>query len=162
MPLWVTVVAVFASLAYGLLAGVFLAFSDFIMRSLKQVSDGGGLEAMQVINREVFRIVFMVLFIGMAPVSIFLAVHELIWDEGVAALMIAAAGLIYLLGCFATTVLRNVPLNQQLDGMDPSSESSRAFWQDEYIPRWTLWNTVRTGACALSAVLTICGLAWPL
>ena len=87
MSLWFKLVEIFSSLAFGLLGGVFLAFSDFIMRSLAQVSGSGGVEAMQAINREVFRIVFMVLFIGMAPVSVLLTVHELIWGEGTAALL---------------------------------------------------------------------------
>ena len=56
MPIWMFIVAQGAVLAYGLLGGVFLAFSDFIMRSLSLVGGYGGVEAMQVINREVFRI----------------------------------------------------------------------------------------------------------
>ncbi len=162
MSSWFTLVAVFSSLAFGLLGGIFLAFSDFLMRSLAQVSGSGGVEAMQAINREVFRIVFMVLFIGMAPVSVFLTMHELIWGEGTAALMITAAGLIYLMGCFVVTVTRNVPLNQKLDGMETDSDAAIKFWREEYVPRWTFWNTVRTCACVLAAALTICGLVWPL
>jgi hypothetical protein len=63
----------FAILAYALLGGVFLAFSDFIMRSLSLTGGTGGVEAMQVINREVFRWVFMVLFLGMAAASLVIA-----------------------------------------------------------------------------------------
>jgi len=55
--------------AYALVGGVFLAFSDFIMRSLSHTGGVGGVEAMQVINREVFRWVFMTLFLGMAGSS---------------------------------------------------------------------------------------------
>lgn len=43
-----------AVLAYALVGGVFLAFSDFIMRALSVTSGHGGAEAMQAINREVF------------------------------------------------------------------------------------------------------------
>ena len=56
----------FAVIAYALVGGVFLAFSDFIMRSLVLTGGHGGIEAMQTINREVFRWVFMALFLGMA------------------------------------------------------------------------------------------------
>ena len=63
----------FAILAYALVGGVFLAFSDFVMRSLALTGGAGGVEAMQSINREVFRWIFMVLFIGLAPVSLFIA-----------------------------------------------------------------------------------------
>ena len=62
-----------AILAYALLAGVFLAFSDFIMRALSRTSGIGGPEAMQLINREVFRWIFMTLFMGMAVVSLLLS-----------------------------------------------------------------------------------------
>ena len=55
----------FAFLAYALVAGAFLAFSDVIMRSLSLTGGVGGVEAMQVINREVFRRVFMALFLGL-------------------------------------------------------------------------------------------------
>ncbi|MEP0640528.1 MAG: hypothetical protein ABJC93_16505, partial [Roseobacter sp.] len=60
----------FAIIAYALVSGVFLAFSDFIMRSLAHTGGIGGVDAMQAINREVFRWVFMTLFIGMAPISL--------------------------------------------------------------------------------------------
>ncbi|WP_242500821.1 hypothetical protein [Tropicimonas sp. IMCC6043] len=57
-----------AILAYAFLGGVFLAFSDFIMRSLSLTTGTVGVETMQVINRQVFRWVFMALFLGMTPV----------------------------------------------------------------------------------------------
>ena len=65
-----------AVLAYALVAGVFLAFSDFIMRSLAITSGSGGVEAMQAINREVFRWIFMTLFLGMAAGSAAIAASQ--------------------------------------------------------------------------------------
>lgn len=62
-----------AVLAYALVAGVFPAFSDFIMRSLAQTDGVGGVEATQVISREIFRWVFMALFLGMAAASLGIA-----------------------------------------------------------------------------------------
>ncbi|MGC3940326.1 hypothetical protein ACOTTU_21185 [Roseobacter sp. EG26] len=56
-------------LAYAFIGGVFLAFSEFIMRSLAMTGGHGGIEAMQVINREVFPWVFMTLFLSLAAVS---------------------------------------------------------------------------------------------
>ncbi|WP_370251306.1 DUF1772 domain-containing protein [Nioella sp.] len=160
MPIWMFIVAQGAVLAYGLLGGVFLAFSDFIMRSLSLVGGHGGVEAMQVINREVFRIVFMALFLGMAPVSALLVVHGLAWGEGSGALLLAAAGGVYLLGCFAVTVAGNVPLNEALAGLDTRAPDTIRYWQDVYLPRWTFWNSLRTAACALASVLAMLGLVW--
>src|SRR6056297_3752867 len=147
-------------LAYALIAGVFLAFSDFIMRSLALTGGVGGVEAMQVINREVFRWVFMALFLGMAAVSVVIAGYGATNLNHPAGALILAAGLAYLVGCFGVTVLFNVPMNEALAGMDLSEDSTRAYWIGTYLPRWTFWNTVRTLACGLSAALLLSGLLW--
>ncbi len=150
----------FAILAYALVAGVFLAFSDFIMRSLALTGGVGGVEAMQVINREVFRWAFMALFLGMAGMSVFIAGYAAIWLGGPAATLILLAALVYLIGCFGVTVVFNVPMNQALAGMDLSQGATREYWQQTYVPRWTFWNSVRTGAAALAAALLLFGLLW--
>lgn len=148
----------FIVLAYALVSGVFLAFSDFIMRALGQTSGIGGVEAMQVINREVFRWVFMTLFIGLAPISLLVAIYGgVVVGNGAGSLLIAA-GLTYLVGCFAVTVFCNVPLNETLSELDTRTAQTRDFWITTYLPRWTFWNTLRTIASALSALLLMGGL----
>lgn len=150
----------FAILAYALLGGVFLAFSDFIMRALSLTGGYGGLEAMQVINREVFRWVFMALFLGMAAMLVAIAGYGALAIPGPGGSFVMASGLIYLVGCFGVTVIFNVPLNEALAGMETVSETTRAFWLKTYVPRWTFWNSVRTAACALAAALLLLGLLW--
>ena len=70
------------------------------------------------------------------------------------------AGLIYLIGCFGVTIFFNVPMNEALASMDMSSGTTRDYWLQTYVPRWTLWNTVRTFASATSAALLLFGLLW--
>ena len=70
MSTWFFFLSQFSILAFALVGGVLLAFSDFIMRSLATAQSPGGIEVMQVINREVFKYVFMTLFLGMAAVSL--------------------------------------------------------------------------------------------
>ena len=147
-----------AVIAYALVAGVFLAFSDFIMRSLARTGGSGGVEAMQVINREVFRWVFMALLLGMAGVSILVAVLAWVAITGPGGTLILAAALVYLVGCFGVTVVFNVPMNTALAGMEPSRDSTRDYWLRTYVPRWTFWNSVRTGAATLAAALMLAGL----
>jgi uncharacterized membrane protein len=150
----------FAILAYALVGGVFLAFSDFIMRSLALTGGHGGVEAMQVINREVFRWVFMALFLGMAAVSLIVAGYGAFGLSGPAGTLIMMAGLVYLIGCFGVTVFFNVPMNEALAGMEMSSGTTRDYWLRTYVPRWTFWNSVRTFASAASAALLLFGLLW--
>ncbi|MBF9030952.1 DUF1772 domain-containing protein [Rhodobacterales bacterium HKCCE3408] len=145
----------FAVIAYALIAGVFLAFSDFIMRSLSLTGGVGGVEAMQVINREVFRWVFMTLFLGMAGVSLVLVGLSVASLAEPASAFTGLAGMVYLLGCFGVTVVFNVPMNEALARMNLSDEATGAYWRRTYLPRWTFWNSVRTAACALSAVLLL-------
>jgi len=147
-------------LAYALIAGVFLAFSDFIMRSLALTGGAGGVEAMQVINREVFRWVFMALFLGMAAVSLVIVGYGATNLAHPSGGLILLAGLLYLIGCFGVTVFFNVPMNEALAGMNLSEDATRAYWTGTYLPRWTFWNTVRTLACGVSAALLLFGLLW--
>lgn len=144
-----------ATLATGLVAGVFLTFSDFVMRSLGRADATAGIEAMQMINREVYRSQFMMLLIGMSLASIALAVAGVLFIGGAAGRWLVAAGVIYLGGVMAVTARANVPMNQQLDTQDPRSASAFAFWRT-YLRNWTRWNHLRTGA---SAVATLCYLA---
>ncbi|MEM9476548.1 MAG: anthrone oxygenase family protein [Pseudomonadota bacterium] len=160
MSLFFFVLLQFAILAYALVGGVFLAFSDFIMRSLSITGGTGGVETMQVINREVFRWVFMALFLGMGAVSVAIVGYGALALSGPAGTLILASGVIYLVGCFAVTVVFNVPMNEALAKMDLSDEATRAYWTSTYLPRWTFWNTVRTVACSAASAMLMFGLLW--
>jgi uncharacterized membrane protein len=151
MSMWFLIVCQASVLALAALGGVFLAFSDFIMRSLNVTGAPGGIAAMQAINREVFRYVFMALFLGMVPVSALVLWYGYVYLTGPVAVLLIAGALIYVVASFGVTAAFNVPLNTALDGLAPDSEAARTFWQAEYLPKWTFWNTVRTCACFASS-----------
>ena len=130
------------------------------MRSLAYTGGVGGIEAMQVINREVFRWIFMALFLGMAAVSVFVVIYSVTNLAGGPGTLILIGAAVYLLGCFAVTVFFNVPMNEALAGMDLTSDTTKDYWTNTYLPRWTMWNTIRTVACAVSAALVLIGLIW--
>ena len=146
-------------IALAFVGGVFLAFSDFIMRSLARTSGTGGVEAMQSINREVFRWLFMALFLGLVPIVLLIAGYGGLVLGQSAGLLFAFAGVVYVIGCFGVTALCNVPMNKALAEMDVSEASTQEYWTSTYLPRWTFWNTVRTIACGLSAFLMLLGLS---
>ncbi|MEM8795538.1 MAG: anthrone oxygenase family protein [Pseudomonadota bacterium] len=149
MPIWLTLLTQFSILAFAVLGGVFLAFSDFLMRSLKKTGGRTGMEAMLSINREVFRYVFIPLFLAMVPVSIMLAVSaSIILPKP--HLFIGAA-LIYLLGAFAVTMFGNVPMNNRLEALRSETEEGLTYWEDRYLSVWTLYNSIRTAACILAS-----------
>ncbi|WP_238367365.1 DUF1772 domain-containing protein [Mesobacterium pallidum] len=137
-----------SALAAALVAGVFLTFSDFVMRGLAGSAPEAGAEAMQQINRVVYRSVFMVLLIGLVPVSLALAVTG-IWLGGPAGAWMIAGAVSYALGVMAVTGRGNVPMNQVLDRM-PLAQAAEGYWQG-YARRWTRLNHLRTLASALTA-----------
>lgn len=134
-----------AIIATGLVAGVILAFSDFVMKSLALIPPEAGSEAMQVINRKVYGSIFIALLIGMSVYSVLLGGYAFLRLEGSAATWIIAGSTIYLIGTFLVTVVFNVPMNQKLDVMDHTALSTANYWAT-YLKNWTFWNHVRTMA----------------
>lgn len=158
MPLWFQLFCLFLIIAYAVVGGVFLAFSDFIMRSLKATSGSGGIEAMQIINKEVFHWAFMALFISLAPLSLGLLGYAYVSLRGTGAVLLQLAAGSYLVAVFGVTVARNVPLNNMLDGMDMAAEATAQFWNARYVPDWTFWNSVRTLGSIATSGLCLAGL----
>ena len=71
------------------------------------------------------------------------------WQEPNAAYVLAG-GLLYLLGTFGVTMVFNVPRNNALAAVVPTSAEGAALWAD-YLVAWTQWNHVRTFAAFASA-----------
>ncbi|MEP0322059.1 DUF1772 domain-containing protein [Bauldia litoralis] len=158
MSTWFLILSQFSIIAFALVGGVFLAFSDFIMRSLATAQSPAGIEVMQSINREVFRWVFMTLFLGMAVVSAGIIVYTYSHLAGIGAVLIGGAAGLYLLGVFGVTVAFNVPLNNLLEALDFRSAAAVDFWKARYLPHWTFWNSVRSVASIGAAVMALVGL----
>lgn len=155
MSLWFLLLCALTLIAYAAIGGVFLAFSDFIMRSFDLVKNQAGIETMQVLNVEIMRSVFMVLFMGLAVVSLFIVVYAVFNLDGTPRRLLVLAGGTYLLGVFAVTAAGNVPLNNQLAGLAPATSQALTFWKDSYMTRWVSLNSVRTLACFLASGLTL-------
>ncbi|MEM5473577.1 anthrone oxygenase family protein [Hoeflea sp. AS60] len=159
MSLWFILLCAASVIAYAAIGGVFLAFSDFIMRSFNLVSAQGGIESMQVINVEIMRSVFMVLFMGLTLVSLIITVYAAVNVDGTPKPLLMLAGGLYLVGVFAVTAAGNVPLNNQLAAIDRASPQSLAFWKQTYMTSWVTLNSLRTLACLLASGLTLAALA---
>ncbi len=145
----------FSALGCGLIAGVFFAFSTFVMKALARLQPAQGIAAMQAINITVINPLFMTALFGTAVACIFLAISSLLkWHQpGTAYLLVGS--LLYLVGTVGVTMAFNVPLNDALATVEPSSTDGASLWA-RYLTEWTLWNHVRTAAAlAASASLTI-------
>src|SRR5215510_6262323 len=140
-----------AAIGSGIVAGVFFAFSSFVMAALARISPPQAVAAMNSINITVINPGFMIAFVGTAVLCLAVGVRSAFtWNDGGAGLIFLAS-LVYLLGCFGVTMLLNVPLNDQLASITGPAAAT-AFWP-RYLKTWTMWNHLRTIAAALSAVL---------
>lgn len=145
---------VLATIGCGLVAGIFFAFSSFVMTALGRIPAAQGIAAMQSINITVINPGFMLAFFGTALLCLALAGMAFIsWGQPGSALIVTAS-LLYLLGCIGVTMVCNVPLNNLLAVTKPDTPEAHALWS-RYLREWTRWNHVRTVAPAVSAILFI-------
>lgn len=145
---WILMIA---GLGMALVAGVFLGFSDFIMRGLAQAPASQGAAGMVGLNRTVYRSVFMVLLLGLVPVSGVLLAVALRHFEGTAQALTVAGAVAYLVGVLAVTGFGNVPMNARLEAMDGQTRETEDYWP-RYGQVWTELNHVRTASSALAAI----------
>ncbi|MET7363072.1 anthrone oxygenase family protein [Streptomyces sp. NPDC005562] len=143
------VLTVLGALACGLAAGVFVAFSTFVMKGLAALPPAQGIAAMNRINVAAVTPAFMAVFLGATGLCAVLAVVTFVlWpDEGTVELLLGSA--LYLFGAFGVTVVANIPRNDALAKVDAQSAEGAAYWRS-YVREWTAWNHVR-GAAALAA-----------
>ena len=143
------------ALGCGLNAGVFFAFSSFVMKALARLPAAQGVAAMQEINVAAVSFAFMLALFGTAVACAALAGWALLaWHEPFAPYLIAGSAL-YLVGTIGPTIAYHVPRNEALARVEPHSADAESHWT-RYLSGWTAWNHVRAAAAlAAAATLTI-------
>jgi len=151
------IVTLVAAIGCGLAAGVFFAFSTFVMDGLARANPAEGVAAMQWINRRAPTPAFLLAWLGTALVCVVVAVWTAVGGSGGerrTALAVAAA-LLYVAGTVVLTFARNIPLNDRLETLDPTAEATARYWR-VYVRDWTRYNHVRTATgIAAAALLTV-------
>ncbi|GAB6897759.1 anthrone oxygenase family protein [Kineosporia succinea] len=139
---------VVTALGCGLVAGVFFAFSGFVLAGLDRLPGEQAGAAMQQINVTAVRAPLMVALFGTALGAVLvaaLAVHR--WTPTASPWLLAGA-LLYLIGAVGVTIAGNVPLNDAL-------AAGTRTWE-QYRGPWTLANQVRTlTSLAAAGCLTV-------
>jgi uncharacterized membrane protein len=141
-----------SALGCGLIAGVFFAFSSFVMAALGRIPAAHGIGAMQSINIVVINPWFMTAFMGTAVSCALIAAYALFNFGAPAAPLLLSGGVCYVLGTFLATIAFNVPLNEALAAARPDSTEGAELWA-RYLRDWTAWNTLRTLAALVAAAL---------
>jgi uncharacterized membrane protein len=155
MNSYLFVLSLLAALGCAMMAGVFFAFSAFVMKALARLPAQQGIGAMQAINVAAVTFAFMAALFGTAVGCGALAVWALFaWDERFAPYLLLGSSL-YLLGTILLTIAYHVPRNEALARVEPHSAEAESHWR-RYLSGWTAWNHLRAAtALAAAATLTI-------
>jgi uncharacterized membrane protein len=152
-----TVILWVLAIGCGLIAGLYFAFSAFIMTALAQSGTTTAVQAMNAINAVILKSAFMPLFYATSLGALIVAPTAfLIWNK-LTALLVVAGALVYFVGMTVVTIACNVPLNNRLAATDPTSSDAETIWT-HYRVRWTMWNHVRTVASTLACIAFVAAL----
>lgn len=139
-----------AALGTGLIAGVFFAFSTFVIQALVRLPSAQGLAAMQSINLAVINPWFLLPFLGASAACLSLGAGAIWqWSRPGSAWLLGGS-LLYLIGTLGVTIACNVPRNEALAAIVATETGSVAVWL-RYVQEWTFWNHVRTLAALMAA-----------
>jgi uncharacterized membrane protein len=148
-----------ATLATGMMAGVFALYSHTIMRGLGRTDDRTFVGAFQAIDRAIINPLFMLTFLGALLFTGLAAVVHL-GEDGRRVLPWIGAALVLYVVTFAITIGVNVPLNNgikaagEIDRIGDPAAVRKRFNE----ARWATWNHVRT----LTTTVAFGCLAWAL
>ena len=140
-----------AIISFGFLGGVYFAFSFFVMQSLNEIDHKEAIKAMSSINLVILKSPFMILFFFSSFIALALFLksifaYEILSSRGF-------ASIVFLIGMFLCTAIKNVPLNDKLASFNDSL-SPEIEW-NYYYKNWTMWNNVRTASCFLSVTILL-------
>jgi uncharacterized membrane protein len=148
------VLAFISALGSGLAAGLLFAFSVCVMTALARLPPEQGIAAMQSINVSILNPWFLSVYFGTAAICIALATASVFrWGQA-GTVYLLAGSLLYLIGTIAVTIGLNVPLNDALAAVQPTSADGADLWT-RFVARWTAWNHVRTISATVAMALFI-------
>jgi uncharacterized membrane protein len=133
----------YAVIGSAIMLGLFFTFSVFMLQSFNKIAPAQAIAAMQSINANIAAPLFVLAFAGTALVSLGLggwSVAHLGERHAVYALI---GCVLFLLGTIVVTVGFNIPLNNDLDKLDPNAATAASDWKT-FVDSWLPWNHLRT------------------
>jgi uncharacterized membrane protein len=152
-------VLIAATMAMGLMAGVFGLYAHTIMRGLGRTDDRTFVGAFQAIDRAIINPLFLATFFGALVLTGLAAVLHLGDDAGSLLPWVLAALVLYL-PVVVITLAVNVPLNDAIKAAgEPDRIPDLAAVRERFDEaKWTFWNLVR----ALMSTVAFGCLTWAL
>jgi uncharacterized membrane protein len=133
-----------ATIGVSITAGVYFAFSTFVMAALRRLSNAQAISAMNSINKAAPNPLFMLALFGTAIVCVLLMISGVQHHDNPGAVWQIAGAALYLVSVLIT-VMYHIPHNDQLMRVDPNGAGAGSTWTHFY-SGWLAWNHVRTVA----------------
>ncbi|MEO6087656.1 MAG: anthrone oxygenase family protein [Umezawaea sp.] len=129
-----------ATLATGLVAGLFYSYACSVMPALKGADDRTFVITMQRVNIAIINGWFLAAFLGAALLGALAAVLHF----GHAGFGWVVAGAVVYLATIGITAAVNIPLNDALDAAgDPDRVADLAAVREHFEATWVRWNLAR-------------------
>ena len=137
-------------------------FSTFVMGGLDRTGPVDAITAMRGINAEANgNPAFLLAYFGATILALVVGVIAVVQLNQPGSWWLLIGAILSILGAIITMVF-NVPLNNQLDTVNPdglSTADAAREWQ-AYFSTWTAWNHARTITSFLGAALLLLGLRY--
>ncbi|HWO65487.1 MAG TPA: anthrone oxygenase family protein [Umezawaea sp.] len=129
-----------ATLATGLVAGLYFSYACSVMPALRGADDRTFVDTMQRINVAIVNGWFLLAFLGAAVLGVLAAVLHF----GRGGFGWVVAGTVLYLATIVMTGAVNIPLNNALDAAgDPAANPDLASVRAAFETTWVRWNTTR-------------------
>ncbi len=146
-----------ATILVGLAAGFFFAYEISVTVGLARVSDESYVEVFQAVNATIKNLPFAIVFFGSIPALVLATVLHRTADRTTITLLVSS--LVLLLAGIVITGTQNVPLNNDLAAVVPTSPEVLAQARATFEGDWNRFNLLRTLTSGLSfALLVLAGL----
>lgn len=133
----------------GLLAGVFFAFSAFVMSGLQRLPDSDGTAAMRSVNVTAQRAPLMMALFGVSALCCVMIVRALATRSQPGAAWLLVGSILTIIGALGITAAINVPLNNRL-------EAGTVTWS-RFLAGWDPANHARTILCLAGCAVLLVG-----
>lgn len=143
----------------SLVAGFLFSFAVIVFPGLKQLDDKEFIRSFQVMDGVIQnnQPLFIIVWAG-SVLAIVVAGVLSIWQiDGLERFLILCATFFYLAGVQLPTIAINLPLNNRLQllKVEKSDQKNIQVERQNFEPRWTRWNTIRTVFACFTSLLLI-------
>ncbi len=145
-----------ATLATGLIAGVFYAYEVSVNLGLAAQPDPSYIATMNAIADRIENPLFFASFLGAVVFLLAALAAHFRRPRSGRFWLVALACVLYIGGGFLLTMFANVPMNEQLAAVDPDAPARvLAEARDAFEGPWNFWNGVRTVFSSLAFVTLV-------